>query len=113
MGDQTLLSSIFEKIVKLSKARKVDWEPLGESSFRVSFGDYWVRLTKHAFIVLDMEDNLLDEHDQRLFLPSERLDVSELHELARRHTLKVDEKLDQLNKLLDKVGGQENDDLPF
>ena len=111
MGDQTLLTSIFEKIVKLSRAHKVNWEPVGESSFRASFVDYWVRLTKHSFTVLDMEDNLLDEYDQRLFLPSERLDVSELYELARRHALKIDEKLYQLKKFLDEQ--DKENDLPF
>ena len=91
---------------------KIDWEPTAQgSAYTASFAGKWtvavtaifigiatsgIESYRYALTLRDSEGALLlnidDEHDNR---------IGELHELARRRALKVDQALEDLFKELD------------
>jgi hypothetical protein len=96
------VDDILVKISNLTDQGKIEWTPVGRSSFRAQVDKLFLSITRddggeYTFTVYDDDGNPLDSVSE-YFVDSFQ---AKLYEQARRVALKVDQNLERLSKKLD------------
>lgn len=94
--------SIFKKILYQTKKGNIDWRELDSENYLADVGKCSLRVQENLFDIYDSSDNLLDSLTGS-DLSGENEKVSTLFECARKSSLKVFEKLSELEKTLDGI----------
>ena len=95
-----------ERIIVATEQEKIDWQPTGSPrEFTASFGGKWTLLVSQEFIgnapcALSVKDSEGDTIVRIGTADDPRVDA--LHEMARRHALKIDDALADLLNEIDK-----------
>jgi len=100
--NEAKILSIYKKICVLTKAKKLDWNESSGEVFHATLGSYLFFLNENVLNIRDREGNLLSSVVEGP-LPEDagETTVAGLYKMAHRQSIKVDEKLDDLDKLLD------------
>jgi hypothetical protein len=101
------LEKVLRKVLALTAAEKLEWEPIDRSRVRTALGPFTILAADEFFEIYDSGDNLLGRIDWSDLEFSAI--IGELYRTARASALEVREKLAELDKLLD----DKSDDLPF
>jgi hypothetical protein len=94
--------SIFKKILYQTKKGNIEWRELDSENFLADVGKCNLRVQKELFNIYDSFDNILDTVENS-DLAQDQENVTILFECARRSSLKVFEKLNELDKALDGI----------
>ncbi len=94
--------SIYKKICDLTEAKKLDWNTSSGGDFDTALGSYVFLLNEKVLNIRDFEGNLLGSVVEGP-LPEDagETTVAGLYKMAHKHSIKIDEKLDDLGRLLD------------
>ena len=102
MVPRTKTINIFKKIMHQTKKGNLDWSELDEGIFGADVGNFSLRVTEDALQIFDLRSNLLATV-QNGDLCREDDNISSLFQCARHSSLKVFEKLNELEKVLDGI----------
>jgi hypothetical protein len=98
-----IVDEILAKVSKLTEQGKIDWNPVGRSSFRAQVDKLFLSISQdgheYTFVVYDDEGNPLESASE-VWTESVQ---AKLYEQARRLALKVDQNLERLSKKLDSL----------
>ncbi len=118
MMDPQEYQQIIAKLLEKTKAGKIDWTEHGEDRFLCELpGRYQFEISRFreqgdTHLSVNMKDDnakvifsvALTDDPNTLWKHQEQFkQVDELYELARRKALKVDEKLEYVSELLDRI----------
>jgi hypothetical protein len=94
--------SIFKKLFQQTQKGNVEWRELEPGTYLADVGECSLRLHSDMLSIYDNMDNLLDSitNDD---LPREKENIGLLFECAKKSALKVYEKLNALEKVLDGI----------
>jgi hypothetical protein len=95
------------RIIVATDQDRIDWQPTARSQeFTASFGGKWTLVISHYFSALqDMYGLEVKDSEGEIITRVTSLEdhrIQELHEMARRYALKIDEALADLLKEIDK-----------
>jgi DNA polymerase III sliding clamp (beta) subunit (PCNA family) len=102
MVPKKMTISIFGKILYQTKKGNIEWRALDSENYLADVGKCSLRVQKDLFSIYDSFDNLL-ETVKNSDLKRDQENVTTLFECARRSSLKVFEKLNELDKALDGI----------
>ena len=98
---------LINRIIVATDQDRIDWQTTARSQeFTSSFGGKWTLVLSHYFTALqdvyalEVKDSEGEILNRVTSLEDNR--IQELHEMARRHALKIDEALADLLKEIDK-----------
>lgn len=94
--------SIFRKILYQTKKGNIEWRELDGENFLADIGKCSLRVESDTLSIYDSYNNLLDTV-KNSDLKRDKENVTTLFECARRSSLKVFEKLIELDKALDGI----------
>ena len=94
--------AIFKKLLQQTQKGNVDWRELEPGTYLADVGNCSLRLHSDMLSIYDSKNNLLDSigNDD---LPREKENIALLFECAKKSSLKVYEKLNALEKVLDGI----------
>ncbi len=94
--------SIFRKILYQTKKGNIEWRALDNENYLADVGKCSLRVQEELLSIYDSFDNILDTVENS-DLARDQENVTTLFECARRSSLKVFEKLNELDKALDGI----------
>lgn len=94
--------SIFRKILYQTKKSNIEWRALDSENYLADVGKCSLRVQTDLLSIYDSFDNILDTVENS-DLPRDQENITTLFECARRSSLKVFEKLNELDKALDGI----------
>jgi hypothetical protein len=102
MVPKSKIISIFKKVVNQTRKGNIEWRELDPGVFIADVSNSSLRIEMSSFGVYDNRDNLLDELNPS-DLRGEADDLATLFDCARKSSLKVYEKLNELERTLDGI----------
>lgn len=102
MVPKTKTISIFKKIMHQTKKGNLDWSELDDGIFVADLGNFSLRVNENALYIYDLKSNLLATV-KNVDLSREDDDITSLFQCAQVSSLKVFEKLNELEKNLDGI----------
>jgi len=102
MVPKTKTINIFKKIMHQTKKGNLDWRELDEGLFFADLGNFNLRVNEDSLQIFDQRSNLLATV-KNTDLSREDDNITSLFQCARHSSLKVFEKLNELEKILDGV----------
>lgn len=103
--DNTKVVTILNKIIEISRLKKIDWEKNrgSSNSFKALFADNTFYINKQSndftFFIINSSGDEVGRISEVVYY----LKLQDLFDLARRKALNIDEELDEINKLLDSI----------
>lgn len=108
MEDEKIIS-IYNKLVDLTKNKKIEWSPEKESSgYSIKINNLLIRFVMptmgYLFQIKDKDGNVLGKiRDINVPIEQLQISMSDFYKLIKRQALKIDDNLDDLLNTLQKL----------